>query len=302
MSSGIALFKKLESGVLNAVYWGIARNGNTRKPEMTMNTPNELPEWQGSPPYAFSPHLAQALDSKGSTTDALILGHMHHVIQSDGFSRDGRRWVRLALADLHERYFYWLSLTAVGDALKRLEGRGLLLSTNEYRRMGNDRTKAYALDYAKLHELLESTPKGVKPTRNKRLPPGERVLPPTITFGTSTNQQAVSENAPDEQPEPQQEPVLQLVDAAPSEEQNETPDNPDAQSALPDQAPEVSLEDRLKALGMTWGRVESLVSKALMYGKQGYGIFQHIRVENGLDVPYALQAPILEAYKAARAR
>lgn len=102
-------------------------------------------------PLIVLPQLAQII----GLNEAIVVQQIHYLRLQPNFGEwhDGRKWVRMTLREWKERHFPFWSEATIQRTLDSLEEMGLVVSTDEWNKLGFDRTKWYAIDddhFAKL--------------------------------------------------------------------------------------------------------------------------------------------------------
>lgn len=100
------------------------------------------------PPLQVLPSLAVAI----GLNEAMILQQTHYWLKMSQHNRDGFKWTYKTYADWVKDFPFWSERT-IRRAIKNLEEKSLLVSTDEYNKMGIDKTKWYRIDYEKLASL-----------------------------------------------------------------------------------------------------------------------------------------------------
>lgn len=86
---------------------------------------------------------------------AVFVQQVHYWIQKDSAHvRDGRRWVYNTYEGWSEQFPFWSSEVIRKRIVKPLEEAGILLTTQHYNQMPQDKTKWYSIDYDALNALL----------------------------------------------------------------------------------------------------------------------------------------------------
>ena len=67
--------------------------------------------------------------------------------------KEGRYWTFNSIKEWHEKVFYFWSESKVRRIFVSLEKMGILI-TNNFNKMGYDRTKWYSIDYEKLNDIV----------------------------------------------------------------------------------------------------------------------------------------------------
>lgn len=75
--------------------------------------------------------------------------------------KEGRYWTFNSIKEWHEKVFYFWSESKVRRIFASLEKMGILI-TNNFNKMGYDRTKWYSIDYEKLNEIVNEKLMGYK--------------------------------------------------------------------------------------------------------------------------------------------
>lgn len=89
----------------------------------------------------FNPHLAEMI----GLPKALMVTHLHTLIEVDGVERDERIWISQTYEQLHRQLPFW-SLGTIKRTILSLEKEGLLISSN-YNKWKMDKTKWYSIRY-----------------------------------------------------------------------------------------------------------------------------------------------------------
>jgi len=103
-------------------------------------------------PLQVLPSLAVAV----GLNEGIVLQQLHFLLRLSSENRDDQRWVFLSYEALVEKHLSCMSERTIRRAIKTLENAKLLLSTTKYNRHFLDNTKWYAIDYAKLNQVIHS--------------------------------------------------------------------------------------------------------------------------------------------------
>lgn len=85
--------------------------------------------------------------------------------QKDKMFKDDRYWVRSTLDEWNERDFPFWCRDTLYRVVKELENQGIVISDN-YNKIGFDRTKWYSLDLDRLNEIVNQTIQTTKDNQN----------------------------------------------------------------------------------------------------------------------------------------
>ena len=120
-------------------------------------------------PLQVLPSLAELV----GLNEAMLLQQIHYWLQQKiEDQRDihnGRPWVYNSYEDLTNKFRFW-SYNTIRRTIKSLEDKGVLLSSEDFNRYKQDRTKWYTIDYDKLEELFASAQNGQSTCHNDSPP------------------------------------------------------------------------------------------------------------------------------------
>ena len=97
------------------------------------------------PPLQVLPSLAKNI----GLNEAIILQQVHFRLLISKHDYDGHKWIYNSYPEWHNEFPFWSERTIM-RTFKKLEELGYLISTDEYNKMRQDKTKWYRLDYSKL--------------------------------------------------------------------------------------------------------------------------------------------------------
>ena len=89
----------------------------------------------------FNPDLAETI----GLSKAVMLAHLHTLIETCGVERDGRDWIVHTYRQLHEQLPFWSEAT-IKRTILSLEKDGCLVSEN-YNQSKMNKTKWYSICY-----------------------------------------------------------------------------------------------------------------------------------------------------------
>ncbi len=132
-------------------------------------------------PLQVLPKLAVVI----GLNEAVVLQQLHYWLNRSKHFHDERYWVYNTLAQWQEQFPFWSTKT-LQRTFTSLEKQGLLL-TGQYGPHSFDRTKWYAIDYARLDALELSTPATNRPPPSGQIVPiDEDRLSPSSSTETTT--------------------------------------------------------------------------------------------------------------------
>ncbi len=97
------------------------------------------------PPLQVLPSLAKKI----GLNEAIILQQVHFRLLISKHDYHGHKWIYNSYPEWHNEFPFWSERTIM-RTFKKLEELGYLISTDEYNKMRQDKTKWYRLDYSKL--------------------------------------------------------------------------------------------------------------------------------------------------------
>lgn len=98
--------------------------------------------------------LSIEVASKLGMSEAVFLSQLHYWLQHSKNERDGFIFVYKTYTEWQEE-LHCLSNSTIRKAIKSLEKRGIVISTDSYNKHRVDRTKWYRIDYEKLDTVLD---------------------------------------------------------------------------------------------------------------------------------------------------
>lgn len=97
------------------------------------------------PPLQVLPTLAK----KVGLNEAIILQQIHFKLLISKHVFDGHKWIYNTYKEWHNEFPFWSERTIM-RTFKKLEELGYLISTDQYNKIRQDKTKWYRLNYSKL--------------------------------------------------------------------------------------------------------------------------------------------------------
>lgn len=94
--------------------------------------------------------LIPALAEKIGLNEAIVLQQIHFRLNVSEKWREGHRWIHKTYGDWQKNEFPFWSVDTVYRTIRKLEEKGLLISTDVYNKMFMDNTKWYRIDYEAL--------------------------------------------------------------------------------------------------------------------------------------------------------
>lgn len=101
------------------------------------------------PPLQVLPSLAK----KVGLNEALILQQIHFRLLISNHHYDGHKWIYNSYPAWKQEFPFWSERTIM-RTINKLEENGYIISTSEYNKIRQDKTKWYRLDYTKLGYTL----------------------------------------------------------------------------------------------------------------------------------------------------
>ncbi|MDS9471942.1 conserved phage C-terminal domain-containing protein [Sporosarcina pasteurii] len=102
-------------------------------------------------PLQVLPSLAMIL----GLNDALLIQQLHYRLLISRNERDLHKWVYRTYEEWQREEFPFWSVDTIKRTIRRLESKGLIVSTSSYNRMKMDKTKWYRIEYVALQRLME---------------------------------------------------------------------------------------------------------------------------------------------------
>ena len=97
----------------------------------------------------FNPDLAETI----GLPKALMLAHLHTLIEAYGVERDGRDWIVLTYRQLQKQLPFW-SVSTIKRTIHSLEKEGCLVS-EMYNQSNRQKMKWYSICYEKYIDMHE---------------------------------------------------------------------------------------------------------------------------------------------------
>lgn len=96
---------------------------------------------------------------------AMFLQQVHYWLKHSKHEHDGRKWIYNTYEAWHEQFPFWSAEVIRKRIVKPLEDTGVLLTTGDYNTMPMDKTKWYAIDYARLDEMMADEERPDEPAK-----------------------------------------------------------------------------------------------------------------------------------------
>jgi hypothetical protein len=121
-------------------------------------THHQCAHFQTSTTIRFCPNVAAAL----GVSEAIIIHRLDYWLGRTKHHFDGRPWIFNTYESWQEQFPFW-SRRIIQATFRRLERLGIVESSQKYNQSRWDKTKWYALNYARLSELVPQTPAAEAP-------------------------------------------------------------------------------------------------------------------------------------------
>lgn len=102
-------------------------------------------------PLQVLPSLATAI----GLNEALFIQQLHYWLTGKSHERDNRLWVYNTYESWHEQFPFW-SIPTIRRVVASLRDMGLIITTDEYNRLGYDNTLWYTIDYDVLNTISDT--------------------------------------------------------------------------------------------------------------------------------------------------